>query len=322
MILFFLNKSIINYISIVLHYFVIVCNTELGDDCMEEKNNTKPTSLRLGEADLKKFKAYAEKMGLSQGEAFSSLISLAELEKARTTLNNRANNIDTFRNTINSLLVFYVNALEENAQAEERIRQEFSKMLDSKENTIQTFQNKIQELKEILEELKTYKEQQNNVINNYENEIKTLTENLYDKQKQIDTLTNNNNMLQEQLIEYKNYKKEYKSLEEELKILEKKYKSLEEDSKQDIEKLKSENLSYANKIDNLKEKLKNSDDMLKFYREQIIIKDNEIKENKDYSKSKETELKQEITNLKAEHKAELLKLEKNYDQRIKDLSRV
>ena len=210
---------------------------------MEEKNNnTKPTSLRIGEEDLKKFKEYAEEMGFSQGEAFNSLISLVELEKAKSTLNNKANNIDTFRNTINALLVFYVNALEENVQAEERIRQEFSKMLDTKENTIQTFQNKIQELNAILEELKIHKEQQNNAINNYENETKTLKQNLNDKQSQIETLTKNNSMLQEQLIECREYKQEYKSLEEELKILEKNYRSLEEESKKVIENLKAENL--------------------------------------------------------------------------------
>ena len=171
---------------------------------MEEKNNnTKPTSLRIGEEDLKKFKAYAEEMGFSQGEAFNSLINIYELEKAKSTLNNKANNIDTFRNTINSLLVFYVNALEENVQAEERIRQEFSKMLDTKENTIQTFQSKLNESNVMLEEFKAISEQQNNAINNYEKDIKTLKQNIDDKQSQIETLTKNNNMLQEQLIECK-----------------------------------------------------------------------------------------------------------------------
>ncbi len=275
---------------------------------MEEKiNNTKPKSLRIGEEDLKKFKAYAEEMGFSQGEAFNSLISLYELEKAKSTLSNKANNIDTFRNTINSLLVFYVNALEENVQAEERIRQEFSKMLDTKENTIQIFQNKLNESNVMLEEFKACKEQQNKAINNYENEIKIFKQNINDKQSQIETLSINNNILQEQLIECKEYKKEYKSLEEELKILEKKYKSSE-----------GENSKYINEVNILEEKLKNANDMINFYKEQLKNKEDEIKENRAYSNSKEAELKQEIIVLKTEHKEELAKLEKDYEQRLKD----
>lgn len=93
---------------------------------MGEKNIIKPTSMRLGEEDLKQFKQYADELGLNQAEAFNSLIALAELEKAKNSLKDRAKSIDVFRSTINSLVGFYINSLEENSRAEDIIRQEFS----------------------------------------------------------------------------------------------------------------------------------------------------------------------------------------------------
>ena len=43
----------------------------------------KVTSMRLNEEDLEQFKEFAKENGLSQQQAFNSLIALAELEKAK-----------------------------------------------------------------------------------------------------------------------------------------------------------------------------------------------------------------------------------------------
>ena len=167
---------------------------------MGEKNIIKPTSMRLGEEDLKQFKQYADELGLNQAEAFNSLIALAELEKAKNSLNDRAKSIDVFRSTINSLVGFYINSLEENSRAEDIIRQEFSKQLETKDNTIQDLQEKNRAVTGELAELKKYQDQQNQVINNYSKEVESLNESIEDKNKQLNTLEQNNAMLQEQLI--------------------------------------------------------------------------------------------------------------------------
>lgn len=57
----------------------------------------KVTSMRLNEEDLEQFKAFAKDNGLNQQQAFNSLIALAELEKAKDVLGDRAKSIDTFR---------------------------------------------------------------------------------------------------------------------------------------------------------------------------------------------------------------------------------
>ena len=186
---------------------------------MGEKNIIKPTSMRLGEEDLKQFKQYADELGLNQAEAFNSLIALAELEKAKNSLKDRAKSIDVFRSTINSLVGFYINSLEENSRAEDIIRQEFSKQLEIKDNTIQDLQEKNRAVTGEMAELKKYQDQQNQVINNYSKEVESLNESIEDKNKQLNTLEQNNAMLQEQLIEYKQYKTTYKSLEQQYKLL-------------------------------------------------------------------------------------------------------
>ncbi len=279
---------------------------------MGEKNIIKPTSMRLGEEDLKQFKQYADELGLNQAEAFNSLIALAELEKAKNSLNDRAKSIDVFRSTINSLVGFYINSLEENSRAEDIIRQEFSKQLETKDNTIQDLQEKNRAVTGELAELKKYQDQQNQVINNYSKEVESLNESIEDKNKQLNTLEQNNAMLQEQLIEYK----QYKSLEQQYKLLQEQLNKADTEYKEQIQKIKEENISYVNNISLLNDKLKSNIDIINFYKEQTTELKLEIKEINKSITDKENSYKLEIKALEEKNIKELKKNKEEVEEQL------
>lgn len=285
-----------------------------------DKNIIKPTSLRLSEEDIAKFKTYADELNLNQAQAFNSLISLAELEKAKSTLTDRAKAIDVFRDTVNSLVNFYINALEENNRAEETIKQDFIKQLDTKDNTIVDLQEKNQKLIQELQEIKELQEQNIKAINNYVKDIDSLNKIIIDKDKQLDTLENNNSMLQENLTEYKQYKTDYKTLEEQLKALQEQLNKSNADYKETLSKAKEENLIKSNRVKTLEEQFKNSNDTMLFYKKEIELKNIDITELKAEIKQLKEEHKKEIAELKAEHKEEVLKLEAEHKKELDNLS--
>ena len=268
--------------------------------------------MRLGEEDLKQFKQYADELGLNQAEAFNSLIALAELEKAKNSLNDRAKSIDVFRSTINSLVGFYINSLEENSRAEDIIRQEFSKQLETKDNTIQDLQEKNRAVTGELAELKKYQDQQNQVINNYSKEVESLNESIEDKNKQLNTLEQNNAMLQEQLIQYK----QYKSLEQQYKLLQEQLNKADTEYKEQIQKIKEENISYVNNISLLNDKLKSNIDIINFYKEQTTELKLEIKEINKSITDKENSYKLEIKALEEKNIKELKKNKEEVEEQL------
>lgn len=257
----------------------------------------KVTSMRLSEDDLEVFKAFAKENDLNQQQAFNTLISLAELEKAKGVLGDRAKSIDTFRDTINKAIGMYVNSLEENTTAEQTIREELSKELQTKDDTISN----------LYEQLKECKAAQNYIVDENEklaSRVKELQEQKYksekdiiDKQSQLDIANRNNNNLQEQVAEYKQYKEQYKELEQELGKV-----------KVDNEKLETNKTLLETTIVKLKDKITNDTEILDFYKSNNA-------ELKDSIKVLEQQHKQELQDTKVEHEKVLEKeLKSNTDQ--------
>ena len=243
----------------------------------------KVTSMRLNEEDLEQFKAFAKDNGLNQQQAFNSLIALAELEKAKDILGYRGKEIESFRDTINKLLNFYINSLEVNTTTEQTIREELSKELQTKDNTISS-------LYEQLQELKSDKINLDNSNKDIISKNKELLEQLQkanndntDKQSQLDIANRNNNTLQEQLTEYKEYKNTNKKLEKELEHL--KADSSTKDNT--ISNLENNNKQFQDKINN-------SADMIEFYKSN----NTELKDN---IKALEDKYNKQIENIKAEN---------------------
>ena len=224
-----------------------------------EDNKTKVSTLRVNLNDEEAFKQYLKDNGYTQAEGFKNLVALMELDNAKKQLNDRAKEIDTFRDTVNKLINFYVNSLEVNQVAEERIREELNKELVTKDKTISSLQEQLNKQIETIDKLKITDE-----------EISKVNRNLVsDKEKalkEIETLTSNNKTLQEQIMTLNAIITEYKSLKD-LNI------SLETDNKE----LKDTNQNLNIELKQLNDKIINANDMLVFYKEQVAELNEQVK---------------------------------------------
>ena len=91
---------------------------------------------RLDEQDIELFKQFVQDNNLTTAQAFNSMINLLELDKAKATIASRSKEIEQFQSYANSMIKAFINSLEINENAENRIREEFAKQLDSQLDTI------------------------------------------------------------------------------------------------------------------------------------------------------------------------------------------
>lgn len=269
------------------------------------ENIIKPATFRLNEEDISRFKDFASQNNLNQQEAFTSLLNTLELSSAKSALGDRAKSIEVFQTTVNSLVKFYINSLEENTTAEDRIREELNQQISSKDNTISALYEQVQDLKNERDFLKnqiTELEDKNKLLfdKNYKLEADIL-----DKSKAIEIANRNNSNLQDQVAEYK----EYKNINIEL---EKKLGDVQNDNKQLVlDKTGLENLNSK-----LQGEIDNKDNMITFYKEQVTKLEQVERDSKAEIKSLQDKYAGEVDKLKAEHKVEMENLLKALEERL------
>lgn len=272
-------------------------------------NIIKPATFRLNEDDINRFKEFASQNNLNQQEAFTSLLNTLELSNAKSSLGDRSKSIEVFQTTVNSLVKFYINSLEENTTAEERIREELNDQINKKDNTISALYEQVQDLKNERESLK-------NQINELEEKNKLLSDKndkleaeIIDKSKAIEIANRNNNNLQDQVAEYK----EYKNINTEL---EKKLGDLQNNNKQLVlDKTGLENLTSK-----LQGEIDNKDNMINFYKDQVGKLEQVEKDSKAEIKNLQDKYTSEIDKLKADHKVEVENSLKLLEERLMDKS--
>jgi len=155
-------------------------------------NIIKPATFRLDQEDINRFKEFASQNNLNQQEAFTSLLNALELSNAKSTLAGRSNSIEAFQTTVNNLVKFYINSLEENTTTEERIREELSLQLTTKDKTIADLQNKLQEVsddKVILNDITSSLSNKNKEL---QEQLSKAQNDIRDKDKYIDNLQQQN----------------------------------------------------------------------------------------------------------------------------------
>lgn len=254
----------------------------------------KPVSFRIGEEEQEKFKKYAAENGLNQADAFKSIMSMLELENAKNTLGDRSKAVDAFRETADKLINFYLNALEENVTTEDRIREELSKEIKVKEDTIINIMDQLSELKDAEIKLKDNLKATEDINNNLKEEIIKVNTDLQDKNNQIEMLNRNNSTLQEQLNEYKGYKETNKVLEKQIEEL----KLLDLDRQKDLDNVINKNKQYEDKI-------KNDKEMLDFYK-------NNNMELKDTLRELEEKYSKDITDIKDGYNKDIINIKEDY----------
>ena len=157
----------------------------------------KATSFRVSDEDIAKFKEFADKEGYNQAEAFKNIMQTVEMAKAKNIIKDRAKEVEVFQNTINDLMSYFLNSLNVNQTSEERIREELSQELQTKDNTISTMYDQLQEVKAENKALKDNAKELNDNIKIINEEVKKLNNDILDKNKNIDKLNSNNDLLQE-----------------------------------------------------------------------------------------------------------------------------
>ena len=270
-----------------------------------EENKTKTSTLRINAGDEESFKQYLKENGYTQAEGFKNLVALMELDNAKEQLSDRAKEIDTFRDTVNKLIGFYINSLEVNQVAEERIREEVKKELSTKDNIISNLQEQLQEQKEKIEEIKAESKEISKENKALASEKEKAFEDIKAKEKENETLAGNNKMLQEQVITLNGIITEYKDLKD-LNI------KLEAENKE----LKGTHQKFKTELEQLNNKLTNSTDMLKFYKEPVAELKAEVKELNKSIIDKENNYKAEIKALEEKNIKELDKVKAELQEKL------
>ena len=270
-------------------------------------NIIKPATFRLNEDDINKFKEFASQNNLNQQEAFTSLLNTLELSNAKSALGDRAKSIEVFQTTVNSLVKFYINSLEENTTTEERIREELSKQITTKDNAISALYEQLQDIKNERDSLK-------NQINELEDKNKLLSDKndkleaeIIDKSTAIEIANRNNSNLQDQVAEYKEYKNINIELEKNLESL-----------KKDNNSLVSDKTSLENVVTKLQGEIDNKDNMITFYKDQVGKLEQIERDNKAEIKNLQDKHASEIYKLKEDYKIELENSLKALEERLTD----
>ena len=270
-------------------------------------NIIKPATFRLNEEDINRFKEFASQNNLNQQEAFTSLLNTLELNNAKNTLGDRAKSIEVFQTTVNSLVKFYINSLEENTTAEERIREELSQQINTKDNAISALYEQVQDLKNERESLKnqiTELEDKNKLLSDKNDKLEAE---IIDKSKAIEIANRNNNNLQDQVAEYKEYKNINIELEKNLESL-----------KKDNSLLISDKTSLGNVVTKLQGEIDNKDNMINFYKDQVEKLDQAERDSKTEIKNLQDKYAGEIDKLKADHKVEMENSLKALEEHLMD----
>ena len=246
-----------------------------------KKDNSK--SVRLTDEVNNAFGVYSENIGKSRNDALNKLLEMAKFYDCKLLVPDRKKEIETFQDTINSLVKMYTSSLDLNLKAEENIAKNFSLELNSKDSIIHDLQAKIAALKTEKEELKDIKNQ--NIV--LDKDVQNLSANIEKKEKKIEQLNTNMYALNSIIVDYKKYKNSYDLLEVENK---------------------------KNKADNDKLSVKNSNQTSK-----IEILTTQVETLKITLNLEKTEYKSNLKALKDDYTANLKDIKNEYNTNLKTL---
>lgn len=218
-----------------------------------ENVEMKTRSIRADEATLEKFKTLSESFE-NQGECLATLITAYEISNAKHVLSDMKTDIADYESHIQSIQEAFLHVLEMNNNAEQRIRQDYIALLQSKDKTIAELQSRSEDLQraaEAAEEKAKEEIEMNNITVGLERQyrkdaeaeadtLRALNIDYMDKSKLYEQLATEraaeNTRLKEELAELKPVKEEMLRLQEHNSTQAAELQSL----KADIERMKTE----------------------------------------------------------------------------------
>ena len=116
-------------------------------------------NMRVSEEVADRFRAFCKDQGISQPQGMDSLLSMMELVQAKEAMPNRQTEIEGFEMHIKAVMDAFVNSLAVNADAEERVKQQFISSLESKDKTIMNLQDQVEAYKTMLVDAQSAQQQ-------------------------------------------------------------------------------------------------------------------------------------------------------------------
>ena len=190
----------------------------------------KQANFRLDQQTAEKFRNFCKEMGLNQSQGFEHLIALMEMNKAKGVVSSRATEIEDFEQHAKALMSAYLYSIELNENAEARVKDQFEGALKSKDIIISDLQKKIEEQKthdtELLEakkEITSIQKEKNDLqekINFWKEQVDKAEEKSNDKNRQIVLLTEKLAQLDDTGKENKELKAESSQMQDKIHELE------------------------------------------------------------------------------------------------------
>lgn len=228
---------------------------------MAEKKENSPISLRVDDETKKKFDEASAEFA-NKNIFMQTLLNLYSMDKAGATLSGQETSIKNFQTLVNSIVKEYTHSLELTANAENRVRTEFSVQLDNKDNTISDLQERLAEAKQTAEQtvsevesLKEQLEQKSDIVTTANEKVQQLEASLADKKiiieerdKTILNMTEKINSLRDKVENAEAVQNENITLSRQLEKLRKEYENYKkqtEDEKQTAERQKQADIAKA-----------------------------------------------------------------------------
>lgn len=142
-------------------------------------------SFRISEDTTDKFRSICADFD-NQNTALSALISAYEIQNAKAVLSTRQTELEDYDVHLQALQRAFLQSLELNSNAEERIRNEFARQLDTKDKTIADYQTRIDELEGLL---KATKEKCDNDTKTASDKLSEALRDVTEANKSIDKLS-------------------------------------------------------------------------------------------------------------------------------------
>ena len=142
-------------------------------------------SFRISEDTTDKFRSICTDFD-NQNTALSALISAYEIQNAKAVLSTRQTELEDYDVHLQALQRAFLQSLELNSNAEERIRNEFARQLDTKDKTIADYQTRIDELEGLL---KATKEKCDNDTKTASDKLSEALRDVTEANKSIDKLS-------------------------------------------------------------------------------------------------------------------------------------
>lgn len=228
-------------------------------------------SLRANQQDVDRFREFCKENNLSSALAFESILDIAETEIAKGKIINREKEIEEFQLHVHSINRAFISSLEINENAENRVRVEFSKQLDSQLDTIADLREKLKQAEDIknvaIEKAEAVSMKAQDAVKNAEVErdntikqVADLTDKLAKLESQVDNDKEIIELLKEKSGKYENeaaaYQKAKITIEEMKNTIGELKDNIKDINNEHIVKIKEIELNHTQEIADIKSNMK------------------------------------------------------------------